>query len=590
MRCEPQRAGGSGTTVLRANSARWSLDARKRMAVVITALVAVVGIVEIMSGGTSGSSGRRLLLSDISVGSVAHAAPLEQVVNLPPERRPAFLPNVPHVDHTDVLRGIPSAAIRQDIDATSPDMSVSSSTSTIEVTFDGLPDPSFAIGVEIGMQVVADFWESNVPVKVLVRFEANASHNFVAQGRPVASFSADGLSMPVALFDAYEGEDVLPGLFDIEVDINLQREWFTALAGSPPSHEFDLPSVIIREMMHGLFLYSEFYVHHIDTDVYGSLTSAHPSAYDLFVGLRPEPNEGACALYGYLGENFPHDDPWWIWPLNIELGRALTSNRVSFLSVLENGTIAANSLYSPSNFSDWVSIVTLDGTSENYDECDRLMSFEVPVGRSVRCIGPVTRNMLSSVWSAIRDPQSAPPRCAPRTNPTQAPSPTPTPTPTPAPTVDPGSTAIPTPDPTQTPTSSPNPSPTPVCIDSSWVAAEHAGFEVHSSPSFAEVLCYGSLPCATHGHVVARGGRLLTMGELCATERCELGKMWVNGVQHRRSHLMPCDGDVCLTTLDARVSSAWKRFENNAVHWMLRSGVPALTDVLTRVQLRSAAR
>mmetsp|Transcript_10252 Transcript_10252/g.21524 ORF Transcript_10252/g.21524 Transcript_10252/m.21524 type:complete len:530 (-) Transcript_10252:1789-3378(-) len=159
---------------------------------------------------------------------------------------------------------------------------------------------------------------------------------------------------------------------------------------------------------------------------------------------------------------------------------------------------------------------------------------------------------------------------------------TPTPTPT--------ATATPTQTATATPT--PTPMPTPVCVDAEWVSANHAGFEVHDKATFAEVLCYGSvLPCATQGHVVARNGALMTMMELCAGDGVECTKkaMYVNGVQHERHGLMPCDGDVCMTTLDARVNSAWKRVENGIVYRLLQTGVTSVAKRLTQIQLRSAA-
>uniref|UniRef100_A0A7S1XHT7 Uncharacterized protein n=1 Tax=Erythrolobus australicus TaxID=1077150 RepID=A0A7S1XHT7_9RHOD len=173
------------------------------------------------------------------------------------------------------------------------------------------------------------------------------------------------------------------------------------------------------------------------------------------------------------------------------------------------------------------------------------------------------------------------PQCVYRRQFATVPSPIPTPTP------DPNQPTA-TPAPTSEPESTPTPTPTPVCVDAEWVASNHAGFAVHSEPTFAEVLCFGSLPCATTGHVVSRAGELMTMAELCSVETCAAKSMYVNGVQHVRHHLMPCDGDVCMTTLDARVNSAWKRVENRVVYRLLQSGVSSIAEGLTRIQLRSA--
>jgi len=178
--------------------------------------------------------------------------------------------------------------------------------------------------------------------------------------------------------------------------------------------------------------------------------------------------------------------------------------------------------------------------------------------------------------------------------PTTAPTSPPTPTPNvnPQPSAQPENSALPTQTqtPMPSPTSTPTPTPAPVCVDASWVAANHAGFEVHSTPITADVLCYKSLPCATSGHVVALDGKLMTMAELCAIEDCSASTMPVNGVQHRRALLMPCDGAVCMTTLDARSNTVWKRAENAVVYRMLQAGHAGLAEQLTRIQLAASAR
>eukprot|EP00183_Erythrolobus_madagascarensis_P003473 CAMPEP_0185848672 /NCGR_PEP_ID=MMETSP1354-20130828/3459_1 /TAXON_ID=708628 /ORGANISM="Erythrolobus madagascarensis, Strain CCMP3276" /LENGTH=337 /DNA_ID=CAMNT_0028549089 /DNA_START=594 /DNA_END=1607 /DNA_ORIENTATION=- len=161
------------------------------------------------------------------------------------------------------------------------------------------------------------------------------------------------------------------------------------------------------------------------------------------------------------------------------------------------------------------------------------------------------------------------------------------------------SVATPTPTPVSSATATPAPStlpeeatptPTPVCIDADWVASNHAGFEVHAHSSVQEVFCFGTLPCATAGHVVERAGVLLTMAELCAEDACTVAEMHVNGVQHVRSALMPCHGDVCLTTLDARSGTIWKRVENRIVNRLLKFGNRAIAERLTRIQLAGATR
>mmetsp|Transcript_7647 Transcript_7647/g.16299 ORF Transcript_7647/g.16299 Transcript_7647/m.16299 type:complete len:303 (+) Transcript_7647:127-1035(+) len=182
---------------------------------------------------------------------------------------------------------------------------------------------------------------------------------------------------------------------------------------------------------------------------------------------------------------------------------------------------------------------------------------------------------------------------------TATPTPTPTATATPAPTTSPGqgtetptatATATATPGPSNLPEPTASPTPTPVCIDAEWITSNHAGFEVHDESSVQEVFCFGTLPCATAGHVVERRGELLTMAELCAEETCTVAEMRVNGVQHVRSTLMPCHGDVCLTTLDGWSNTIWKHLENKAVRFLLNTGNARIAERLTKIQMAAAAR
>mmetsp|Transcript_8816 Transcript_8816/g.23131 ORF Transcript_8816/g.23131 Transcript_8816/m.23131 type:complete len:465 (-) Transcript_8816:259-1653(-) len=232
--------------------------------------------------------------------------------------------------------------------------------------------------------------------------------------------------------------------------------------------------------------------------------------------------------------------------------------------------------------------VMIDGVAREEEGGAPLLAYlmQGSVG-GLSSVGGAGPNLQDQFDNAIEGNNNAPSQASPTAVPVATATPGPDgATATPLPTA----TATLGPQPSNQPESTATPTPAPVCIDAAWVAAHHVGFEVHSTPTMAKVLCYKSLPCATGGHIVTRDGKLLTMEMLCSIEECTQSEMLVNGVQHRRAQLMPCDGNVCMTTLDARANTLWKQAENAAVYYMLQTGHSGLAEQLTRIQLASAGR
>ncbi len=93
---------------------------------------------------------------------------------------------------------------------------------------------------------------------------------------------------PVALAEKIAGETLNGDIEgDIELNVNSSVNWYYGIDGNTPSLRYDLVTVVIHELIHGLGFYDSFFVES-STGSYGA--SSLPLIYDKFVenasGLR----------------------------------------------------------------------------------------------------------------------------------------------------------------------------------------------------------------------------------------------------------------------------------------------------------------
>ncbi|MCX6330584.1 MAG: hypothetical protein NTZ85_13855, partial [Bacteroidia bacterium] len=186
---------------------------------------------------------------------------------------------------------------------------------------------------------------------------------------------------PVALAEKIAGKSLNEDSYgDIELNINSSINWYLGIDGNTPIYKYDLITVVIHEIIHGLGFLDSF-------KVVGSLGSYGPSSipmiYDLFVE-------------DYSGNNltdtliFANPSP--------ALKTKITSGSLYFDGpLLKNYTSGTRArLYSPSTFDEGSSIAHLDEIA--YDTTkNALMTPFLDKGEAIHNPGKFTMSMLGDL-------------------------------------------------------------------------------------------------------------------------------------------------------------------------------------------------
>ncbi len=158
-------------------------------------------------------------------------------------------------------------------------------TARFDVTYTGFPADARA-----AFQAAVDTWSclvaSPVPIRVDARWEALAPTTLGSAG-PYLVRDADGLPLratwyPGALADALAGRDTDARVPDIDAAFNRQfDDWHLDPVAPPPPGAFDLYTVVLHELAHGLGVIGGLAVER-GVGVVGSGTSRGAFVYDRF--------------------------------------------------------------------------------------------------------------------------------------------------------------------------------------------------------------------------------------------------------------------------------------------------------------------
>ncbi len=146
-----------------------------------------------------------------------------------------------------------------------PKFAVAANKSKFVVTYNNFPD-----WAKKEVQAAVDVWSANftstVPVKVDASWGRSSSWGVLGSARPSNFFSAfagapdQSLWYTSALANALSGKDLDKSNPDIIIQVNSTGDWNTRGDGTPTNREYDLESVFLHEIAHGLgFLSSESY-------------------------------------------------------------------------------------------------------------------------------------------------------------------------------------------------------------------------------------------------------------------------------------------------------------------------------------------
>jgi hypothetical protein len=253
--------------------------------------------------------------------------------------------------------------------------------STIEVNYINFPE-----WARKELQLAVNVWSANFESKVTISIDATWSNSqsvaVLGSARPggyFAGFSGapdSSLWYPSALANALAGKDLDIRNSEMVINVNARAAWNRRGDGAPTTREYDLQSVFLHEMAHGLgFLSNDTY-----DPILGFGSIEQPTPYDAFAQTED----------GRRLADLPSP--------SLELGRALRS------PLLWSGAkgIAANKgvkplLYSPETYEDGSSISHLDEKTFSNSGLDAVMTPELDAGEIFHDPGPLLLAMMEDM-------------------------------------------------------------------------------------------------------------------------------------------------------------------------------------------------
>lgn len=255
--------------------------------------------------------------------------------------------------------------------------------STIEVNYTNFPE-----WAKRELQAAVDIWAANFQSKVTVTVDATWSNSqsvaVLGSARPggyFAGFSGapdSSLWYPSALANALAGKDLDIRNSEMVINVNARASWNRRGDGAPTRSEYDLKSVFIHEMGHGLgFLSNDVYD---DFSGFGSIEQ--PTPFDAF----------AQTAEGRRLADLPSP--------SLELGKALRSP----LYWAGAKAIAANGgekplLYTPNVYEVGSSVSHLDEKLFTNAGSDSVMTPDLDAGEVFAGPGPLLLAMMADMRS-----------------------------------------------------------------------------------------------------------------------------------------------------------------------------------------------
>ena len=247
---------------------------------------------------------------------------------------------------------------------------------------------NFPEWTKVQVQAAIDTWAANFDSKVPIYIEAtwgrSSSYSVLGSARPGNYFAnfpgAPDASLwyPSALANALAGKDLDGDNPEMVINVNSLASWYRGNGNGPSKSEYDLQSVILHEMAHGLgFLSTNSYDTYFG---YGSIDQ--PTPYDAYVQTGD----------GRRLSDLPSP--------SLELGEALTSKLVwsGALGIAANGGVKPL-LYSPKKYEDGSSVSHLDEATFDSAGRDSVMSPNLGQGETFHEPGPLLLAMLQDLRS-----------------------------------------------------------------------------------------------------------------------------------------------------------------------------------------------
>lgn len=253
--------------------------------------------------------------------------------------------------------------------------------SKIEVKYNNFPD-----WAKKEVQAAVDVWAANFASTVTINIDASwgrsSSWGILGSARPGSFYSGfsgapdPSLWYTSALANALAGKDLDKANPEMIIQVNSSAGWNTRGDGMPSNNEYDLESVFLHEIAHGL----------------GFLSN---DAYDTFYGIASLDQPTPFDAYAQTGDGRRLAD---LPSPSLELGRALTSELVwsGPLGIKANNGVKPK-LYTPSRYQSGSSTSHLDEATFSKTGLDSVMTPNLDPGEIFKEPGPLLLAMMEDM-------------------------------------------------------------------------------------------------------------------------------------------------------------------------------------------------
>ena len=236
------------------------------------------------------------------------------------------------------------------------------------------------------VQAAVDIWSENfastVPINVNVKWGSSSSYGVLASASAKNNFSNFNgapdktLYYASALANALAGRDLDPTSPEIEISITSNAPWYYGTDGNCPARSFDLVSVILHEMGHGLGFVSGNY-------------------YEPFSGFGRVDQPTPFDAYAQLPDGRRLAD---MPSPSLEAGKAMTSDLVwSGENAVKANNGIKPKLYTPSTYEPGSSISHLDEATFSQSVDNAVMTPNLDSGEVFHLPGPLVLAMFEDM-------------------------------------------------------------------------------------------------------------------------------------------------------------------------------------------------